>query len=52
MNSASAETITDKHAAGFVPARIAAGWGVGTLATTTMLNGMSVVLLYFLVTVV
>jgi len=52
MNSASAETVTDKHTAGFVPVRIAAGWGVGTLATTTMLNGMSVVLLYFLVTVV
>jgi GPH family glycoside/pentoside/hexuronide:cation symporter len=38
--------------AGFVSARIAAGWGVGTLATTTMLNGVSVVLLYFLVTIV
>ena len=35
-----------------VPARIAASWGVGTFATTTMLNGVSVVLLYFLVTFV
>jgi Na+/melibiose symporter-like transporter len=35
-----------------VPARIAASWGVGTFATTTMLNGVSVVLLYFLVTLV
>ena len=28
----------------------AAGWGIGTMATTTMLNGASVVLLFFLVT--
>jgi len=33
-----------------VPIRIAASWGLGTFATTTMLNGVSVVLLYFLVT--
>lgn len=39
-------------AAGRVPARIAASWGVGTFATTTMLNGVSVVLLYFLVSFV
>jgi GPH family glycoside/pentoside/hexuronide:cation symporter len=32
--------------------RIAAFWGLGTFATTTMLNGVSVVLLYFLVTFV
>lgn len=30
----------------------AASWGVGTFATTTMLNGVSVVLLYFLVNMV
>jgi len=35
-----------------VPVRIAASWGLGTFATTTMLNGVSVVLLYFLVTFV
>jgi GPH family glycoside/pentoside/hexuronide:cation symporter len=35
-----------------VPVRIAAAWGLGTFATTTMLNGVSVVLLYFLVTFV
>ena len=35
-----------------VPVRIAAFWGLGTFATTTMLNGVSVVLLYFLVTFV
>ena len=35
-----------------VPTRIAASWGLGTFATTTMLNGVSVVLLYFLVTFV
>lgn len=35
-----------------VPLRIAAAWGLGTFATTTMLNGVSVVLLYFLVTFV
>ena len=34
---------------GFVSNRLAAGWGIGTFATTTMLNGVSVVLLYFLV---
>ncbi len=33
-----------------VPLRIAAFWGLGSMATTTMLNGVSVVLLYFLVT--
>jgi GPH family glycoside/pentoside/hexuronide:cation symporter len=32
-----------------VPVRIAAAWGVGSFATTTMLNGVSLVLLYFLV---
>jgi GPH family glycoside/pentoside/hexuronide:cation symporter len=32
--------------------RTAAAWGLGTFATTTMLNGVSVVLLYFLVTFV
>ena len=35
--------------AGRVPLRIAAFWGLGTMATTTMLNGVSVVLLYYLV---
>lgn len=33
-----------------VPTVVAAGWGLGTMATTTMLNGAAVVLLYFLVT--
>jgi len=33
-----------------VPVRVAAGWGVGTFATTTMLNGIAVALLFFLVT--
>jgi len=32
-----------------VPARIAAFWGLGAFATTTMLNGVSIVLLFFLV---
>lgn len=32
-----------------VPHRLAAGWAVGTFATTTMLNGVSIVLLFFLV---
>ncbi|RMF95607.1 MAG: MFS transporter [Gammaproteobacteria bacterium] len=32
-----------------MPRRVAAAWGLGTFATTTMLNGVSVVLLYFLV---
>jgi len=32
-----------------VPTRIAAFWGLGAFATTTMLNGVSIVLLFFLV---
>lgn len=32
-----------------VPTRIAAAWGLGAFATTTMLNGVSIVLLFFLV---
>ncbi len=38
--------------AGRVPVRIAAFWGLGTLATTTMLNGVSVLLLFYLVNLV
>lgn len=40
----------DAGPADIVPVRVAAGWGIGTFATTTMLNGVAVVLLYFLVT--
>jgi GPH family glycoside/pentoside/hexuronide:cation symporter len=32
-----------------IPTRIAAFWGLGAFATTTMLNGVSIVLLFFLV---
>ena len=32
-----------------VPTRIAAFWGLGAFATTTMLNGVAIVLLFFLV---
>ncbi len=32
-----------------VPLRIAASWGTGTFATTTILNGIAAVLLYYLV---
>lgn len=32
-----------------VPTRLAAFWGLGAFATTTMLNGVSIVLLFFLV---
>lgn len=35
-----------------MPLRIAAFWGLGTFSTTTMLNGVSVVLLYYLVSIV
>ncbi len=35
-----------------VPTRIAAFWGLGAFATTTMMNGVSIVLLFFLVTIV
>jgi GPH family glycoside/pentoside/hexuronide:cation symporter len=35
-----------------IPVRIAAFWGLGTFATTTMLNGVSVVIMFFLVTMV
>jgi GPH family glycoside/pentoside/hexuronide:cation symporter len=34
---------------GAVSMRLAAGWGVGSLGAVTMLNGVSVILLYFLV---
>lgn len=40
------------HAAERIPTRIAAFWGLGAFATTTMLNGVSIVLLFFLVTYV
>ncbi|MGI9308389.1 MAG: MFS transporter [Gammaproteobacteria bacterium] len=50
MGDTSATRTIDKRSPEFVPARVAAGWGAGTLATTTMLNGVSVALLYFLVT--
>lgn len=35
--------------ADIVPTRIAAFWGLGAFATTTMLNGVAIVLLFFLV---
>ncbi|MFW2404870.1 MAG: hypothetical protein ACN4GT_08885, partial [Gammaproteobacteria bacterium] len=35
-----------------VPTRIAASWGLGSLGTATMLNGVSAILLFFLVTFV
>lgn len=35
-----------------VPVRIAAAWGAGTFATTTILNGVAAVLLFYLVTYV
>ncbi|NND55200.1 MAG: MFS transporter [Gammaproteobacteria bacterium] len=35
-----------------VPAGVAAGWGLGTLATATMINAPTAALLYFLVTLV
>ena len=34
---------------GFVANRLAAGWVLGSFATSTMLNGVAVVMLYFLV---
>jgi GPH family glycoside/pentoside/hexuronide:cation symporter len=34
---------------GFVASRLAAGWGLGSFATSTMLNGVAVVMLFFLV---
>ena len=52
MNTASVDIPGQGSAADRVPTKIAAGWGLGTLATATMLNGASVVLLYFLVTFV
>jgi GPH family glycoside/pentoside/hexuronide:cation symporter len=35
-----------------VPTRLAAGWALGTLGTTVMLNGVSIALLFFLVSFV
>jgi GPH family glycoside/pentoside/hexuronide:cation symporter len=46
-------TETAARAAGHrVPLRIAASWGSGTFATTTILNGVAAVLLYYLVSFV
>jgi GPH family glycoside/pentoside/hexuronide:cation symporter len=42
-------TTTPAPAGRRVPMRIAACWGAGTLGTTTMLNGIAAVLLYYLV---
>ena len=50
MTAATAEPATSVSADKPVGHGTAAGWGVGTMATTTMLNGASVVLLFFLVT--
>jgi GPH family glycoside/pentoside/hexuronide:cation symporter len=47
-----ADPATLAGAGGQVPRRIAAAWGLGTFATTTMLNGVSVVLLFYLVSIV
>jgi GPH family glycoside/pentoside/hexuronide:cation symporter len=38
-----------EHPGDFVTSRLAAGWGVGSFATSTMLNGVAVVMLFFLV---
>ena len=51
MNSATTESLRpDSPCDAVVPTGVAAGWGLGSLGTTTMLNGVSIVLLYFLVT--
>jgi len=50
--SATSTELAPRRSETTVPTRVAAGWGLGTMATTTMLNGVSVVLLYFLVTYV
>jgi GPH family glycoside/pentoside/hexuronide:cation symporter len=52
--STSAADSADKRTdpADFVPTRVAAGWGFGTLATATMLNAPTAALLFFLVTLV
>jgi GPH family glycoside/pentoside/hexuronide:cation symporter len=41
---------SDSAVAGRVPTRIAAFWGLGTFGTTTILNGIAVALLFYLVT--
>ena len=51
---AEAEIAADVNVAGRdkVAVPVVVGWAVGSFATTTMLNGVSIVLLYFLVTFV
>jgi len=50
MTSATVDAAQNAEARPTVGHATAAGWGIGTMATTTMLNGASVVLLFFLVT--
>lgn len=49
MNAVSSDSAGPPAA---VPARLAAGWAVGTLATTMMLNGTAAALLFYLVSFV
>jgi GPH family glycoside/pentoside/hexuronide:cation symporter len=50
MTSGTVDAAQNAEARPTVGHATAAGWGIGTMATTTMLNGASVVLLFFLVT--
>jgi len=50
MTTATVDASPNADARPTVGHATAAGWGIGTMATTTMLNGASVVLLFFLVT--
>jgi GPH family glycoside/pentoside/hexuronide:cation symporter len=45
----SAAATAEGRPEGFVPNRLAAGWGLGSFATSTMLNGVAVVMLFYLV---
>ena len=52
MSVAASQPAGQSPSADFVPASVAAGWGLGTLATATMLNAPTAALLFFLVTLV
>jgi GPH family glycoside/pentoside/hexuronide:cation symporter len=53
MSSISADTTPEvAQEGGVVPTSVAAGWAVGTLGTTMMLNGVTAALLFFLVSFV
>ncbi|HJP04277.1 MAG: hypothetical protein CL799_13645 [Chromatiales bacterium] len=52
MSSTTADTVAADRPGGFVSNWLAAGWGIGSMATATMLNAPTAMLLYVLVTLI